>query len=140
LDPIHKVFMFQFKHPPIWEQAANPNANAIGANHACELPFIFHILRSKGGGRAQTLVGPQEVELSATLGRYLAQFAATGDPNSNAPYAPSALPWWGAYDTARQQVMLLDTADAGGCRSVDQLRQGQCEFWATIPDDATPQQ
>jgi hypothetical protein len=40
---------------------------------------------------------------------------------------------------AQQSVMILDTADAGGCMAARQYRQPHCAFWEKVPENATPQ-
>ena len=77
-----KAFLYQFTHVP-----PSPNANAWGAYHASEIPYVFGTLRSRSWPFTGT-----DFALSDQMSSYWVNFASTGDPNGK------ALPAWTPYD------------------------------------------
>jgi para-nitrobenzyl esterase len=111
------VFAYQFR-----DRTATPFIDLPGydegAEHAVALPYLWPGL---GGVK---LTGPQE-ELSRTMLRYWANFAAHGDPNGE------DLPAWHRFHGAAD-VQGLDLTQAGGARPFDLAAESHCSFWKNV--------
>jgi para-nitrobenzyl esterase len=93
---------------------------ALGACHAIEVPFVFHVVDRPE--LALFLGEGAPVELSDQVQDAWLAFARTGDPSH-----PS-LPAWPAYDAERRATMELATP----CRVVDDPLAATRRLWDTI--------
>jgi para-nitrobenzyl esterase len=64
-----------------------------------------------------------ERALSSSMQHYWGSFAATGAPSA------SGSPAWTAYDAARDDHLVLDSA---ALRMADGVNTARCDFWATL--------
>lgn len=108
-----KVFRYQFARATD-AMAARP----IGACHGCELRFVFGTLRE--GAAAD------DRALSQAMIGYWTRFAATGDPNPEAPVAGTVA--WPSYDPARDTYLRLDVPSAAAAG----LQTEACDLFETI--------
>ena len=76
-----------------------------GAGHATEIPFFFDTAAIKYGDK----VTPRDLAMSATISRYIVNFAKKGDP-----YGPGR-PLWPTY--SRKGDQLMDFAEDGTAMS-----------------------
>jgi len=73
------AYLYFFTHVPRGSSGTYPKL----AHHASEIPFVFHVLEADGPNADEYYMhAPAEVALSATMARYWANFANTGDPNT----------------------------------------------------------
>jgi para-nitrobenzyl esterase len=87
-----KAFLYYFTR--------RPPGCAAGADHGAEVPYVF----GRVAARAQKGVDDAtDINLSLTMMRYWATFAATGDPTTRES------PTWAAYRPATDRVLRLDT-------------------------------
>jgi para-nitrobenzyl esterase len=87
-----KAFLYYFTR--------RPPGCAAGADHGAEVPYVF----GRVAARAQKGVDDAtDINLSLTMMRYWATFAATGDPNTRDS------PTWAANRPATDRVLRLDT-------------------------------
>jgi para-nitrobenzyl esterase len=92
----------------------------LGAFHNWDLPFLFHV--SIPGARYPDFTAAQW-ELSATMTRQWARFAATGDPNG------ADLPPW--PELGRTDTVLGLASAPGGIAPTPTAEAHHCAFWAT---------
>jgi len=87
--------------------------------HGVDVPFLFHTLATQHYAGS-----PSELALSdAMVGDYV-RFAASGDPNANAPT-------WPAYDATTDTYLVLDDA----ITTANGYHAKECAFWdAQAPD------
>jgi para-nitrobenzyl esterase len=65
-----------------------------GASHASEIAYVFDNLRGRNGGT----MPPKDHAVARLINTYWANFAKTGDPNSQ------ELPNWPVYDPKKNEV------------------------------------
>ncbi len=72
-----------------------------------------------------------ELDLSADMQHYYANFAASGSPGSGNPARPYT---WPAYSVAAGRPTLnLETDDKGGKSVISANRGHWCDWWDTVP-------
>ena len=101
-----------------------PNGNG-GAHHACEQPFVFHVLaetpaelKEDGGHYHINASNPLEVTLSTQTVGFWAAMAASGAPG----------PSWPAYDATGTAMIFGDTAPLPA-KAISNVRTSKCDFW-----------
>jgi hypothetical protein len=87
---------------------------AFGAFHTAELQYLFDL--------PTTPVPAEQGELSTSMQRYWATFAAKGDPNVRSEVR------WPAFDAGRQRMLSLQTPDATVVTGF--ATDHHCGFWA----------
>ena len=94
------------------------------AHHACEIPFVFHVLEAHGPSADEYYMhGPTEVALSASMATYWRNHAAAGDPNG------AGLPAWAQYthDGSDTTMVFGDVAAAE-----QGVKRAQCDMWDAL--------
>lgn len=111
------VYAYEFadETAPWFTTLPKPNF-PTGAFHGAELQYLFNDEQLPGPST------PGQKQLSATMIRYWAQFAATGNPNGDGQ--PQWLPF-----QSRDHVQSLAPAKVG---SADLAQEHQCSFWKSI--------
>jgi para-nitrobenzyl esterase len=109
---------------PVWMYLFDWKSGAfgglLGAAHAMEVPFVFHLVRQPG---AEVLLGADApVELADQMQDAWIAFARTGDP------AHPGLPAWPAYDADRRATMRF----AEPCEVVEDPLSATRQLWDTI--------
>jgi para-nitrobenzyl esterase len=112
------VFRYSFDHVP---DNGGALARLYGAYHGLDLPFLFGVLDYQVGS-ARYQPGPGDLELSAAMQGYWAQFAATGDPNGGWPVS------WPRYEAADDPYLTLGSPPSPAAG----LRTRQCDFWDAL--------
>jgi para-nitrobenzyl esterase len=92
----------------------------LGSHHNWDLPFLFHVTIP---GSQYPDFTPAQRELSATMIRQWARFAATGDPNG------ARLPRWPELGHTRTVLGLA--SGPGGIAPTPTAETHHCAFWAT---------
>jgi len=120
------VYQFRYAQP-----ASCPAG--LGARHAVEIPFVFHVL--DGIETKYSLHGEEEIELSAELANLWANFAESGSPNGF--NGTMQYDKWPSFDD-RESVLLFDIETNGGVRPINSFRSKFCDLWDRIPASVTP--
>ncbi|MDZ4363747.1 carboxylesterase/lipase family protein [Brevundimonas sp.] len=107
------AFVYQLDWP-----ARLPNGRT-GAFHTSDIALMFDTLDTPGSGA----IGPEAQGLADVMGRTLAAFAATGDPNH------AGLPLWTPYSIERRETMIWDQPP----RMQDDPRGDERRFFGRIP-------
>jgi carboxylesterase type B len=133
-----------------WAQAAGQRAywyywtyipdgpNGGTAHHACEQPFVFHVLDESAAELAEDAghyhinrASALEVDFSHAIVGLYASMADVGDPNGS-PYSTAPWPYyptvWPTYDQQSSRAALLFDGQRSPA-SADQLRAAKCDFW-----------
>lgn len=92
----------------------------LGSHHNWDLPFLFHVTIP---GSQYPEFTPAQWELSATMIRQWARFAATGDPNG------PRLPRW--PELGRTGTVLGLASGPDGIAPTPTAETHHCAFWAT---------
>eukprot|EP00928_Gymnodinium_smaydae_P043134 TRINITY_DN28969_c0_g2_i1.p1 TRINITY_DN28969_c0_g2~~TRINITY_DN28969_c0_g2_i1.p1 ORF type:complete len:554 (-),score=61.42 TRINITY_DN28969_c0_g2_i1:239-1900(-) len=110
------AFFYRWTYVPRGPNGAFPSL----AHHACEQPFIFHVLaetskqKAEDGGMYQ--IDASEVQLSTAVVRYWTSMAAIGAPVGEVQWKPFA---------KRREGLVIDSEFS---MEAD-LRGAQCDFW-----------
>lgn len=102
---------------PAWQYhftRVNPANPAMGASHGAEIGYAFNTGRGLAGAD-QGDGDAADQQLSAAMIGYWAQFATSGDPNTD------GLPNWPEYDANRTYLELGDTISPGKSLGADRL-------------------
>ena len=95
----------------------------MGAFHGAEVPFVF--------GDAFELSSDGERQLSATMGCYWSNFAATGNPNDGDCTKALKLPAWPALGEGGDAIVFSNTSVAARTG----LKKTQCDLFAKYPSE-----
>ncbi|MFC9691324.1 carboxylesterase/lipase family protein [Kribbella sp. NPDC056951] len=109
------AYEFADENAPWFSVLPKPNF-PTGAFHGAELQYLFADEQLPGP------LTPGQQQLSATMIRYWAQFASTGNPNGDGQ--PGWLPF-----QSRDHVQALAPAKIG---SADLAQEHQCSFWNSV--------
>jgi para-nitrobenzyl esterase len=108
------VFMYNFARPiPIPDLAFLD----LRATHGAEIAYVF-------GSVGPDLVGPEDLSLSMTMGRYWGRFAADGDPNGGQD------PTWPMFSSQSDVRLNFDIQ----ITTLDDFRSDVCTFWESVYD------
>ncbi len=107
--PIHSVNMDDLQY--------------MGAFHGAEVPFVF--------GDAFELSSDGERQLSAAMGCYWSNFAATGNPNDGDCARTLKLPAWPALGDGGDAIVFSNTTVAARTG----LKKTQCDLFAKYPSE-----
>jgi para-nitrobenzyl esterase len=85
-----KTYLYLFSYVPV----AMKDWMRFGASHASEIPYVFDNLVARNG----IVITEKDKEVGKIMNTYWANFAKTGNPNSN------GLPFWPMYDSNKNEV------------------------------------
>merc|ERR1711957_1000481 len=98
------------------------------AHHACEQPFVFHVLSETGEEKREDHgtyhIDPSESKFSAQIVNYWASFAASGVPTASAT--------WPKYDPKNQSAIVF--GDDMKIEGQIGLRRSKCDLWDALFD------
>ncbi|XP_072016305.1 cholinesterase 1-like [Amphiura filiformis] len=122
----NQVYYYRFEERPSNSQYPE----WMGANHGDDIPYTFGIPLDPSFGYSS-----REGELSRKLMSFWANFARTGNPNSDTSDAADPL-YWPQYDVETQKFLVLNESLADGIgitgSGVEPLK---CAFWKYyLPD------
>jgi carboxylesterase type B len=89
----------------------------LRATHGAEIAYVF-------GSVGPDLVGPEDLSLSMTMGRYWGRFAADGDPNGGQD------PTWPMFSSQSDVRLNFDIQ----ITTLDDFRSDVCTFWESVYD------
>jgi carboxylesterase type B len=95
--------------------------------HGADLPAWWHPDSTPTPGYGNYTA--EEDALSRSMQWYWANFAATGNPGSGDPRAPTAP--WPAYDAKTRATLSFEVPSAGGVAVVNGWRAPLCHVWDT---------
>lgn len=138
-DAGQDAYWYYWTYPPKGYNGRYPSL----AHHACEQPFIFHVLSETPGQIADDNgayhIEPEERDFSAAVVRYWASFAASGKPEGDVP--------WPRYQHNLEQALVIGDVDGSvGSMAfeVAKVRNEICSFWdsrhsnaSTLPIEST---
>jgi para-nitrobenzyl esterase len=110
----HAVYEYELQHPI-------PGQEAQGSVHSADLPYVFGYF-PKAGNIAGNF-GDVDFKLADLIERYWANFARTGDPNSN------GLPKWPEFDGEQAYIQFKQD---GSVTSAAGLRRTQCDLYREV--------
>lgn len=84
------IYLFSYVPPSLRKRMPH------GASHASEIPYVFNNLDSRRGTNSITL---QDQKVAKIMNTYWANFAKTGNPNSN------RLPEWPLYSPLKNEII-----------------------------------
>jgi para-nitrobenzyl esterase len=111
-------------HQPVYEyelQHAIPGQEAQGSVHSADLPYIFGYF-PKAGNIAGNF-GDVDFKLADLIETYWANFARTGDPNSN------GLPKWPEFDGEQAYIQFKQDGSVGTSTG---LRKPYCDLYRDV--------
>lgn len=114
------AFIYHFGYVPV----AMQERMRYGAGHGSEVPFVFNTLNERWGNPE---IVPEEQELAKIMNTYWANFAKTGNPNSD------QLPNWSQYNIQDNQV--LDIELNGKVTSKSDPRKARLDVIEKAADD-----
>ncbi|CAE8600347.1 unnamed protein product [Polarella glacialis] len=113
-----KAFLYYWMHRP----RNNPSFQNQ-AKHACETPFVFHVLAENPAEKAEDKgayhIDASETDFSAAVAEYWISFAATSTPQGKVA--------WPHYTRAEPNVLVF--GDDMHISVVSGLRASKCDFW-----------
>ncbi|XP_072014791.1 acetylcholinesterase-like [Amphiura filiformis] len=122
----NQVYYYQFE-----ERASNnPYPEWMGVLHGDEIPYVFGLPLDSSFGYSS-----REGELSRKLMSFWANFARTGNPNSDTTDPADPL-YWPQYDVETQKFLVLDESLADGTGTTGSgVKPLECAFWRDyLPD------
>ncbi|XP_072015174.1 cholinesterase 1-like [Amphiura filiformis] len=122
----NQVHYYRFEERP----SNSPFPEWMGVLHGNEVPYIFGIPLDPSFGYSS-----REAELSRKLMRFWANFARTGNPNSDTSDTVDALNW-PQYDFQTQEFLILNESLADGTGTTGSgVKPLECAFWRDyLPD------
>merc|ERR1712232_185219 len=97
------AYWYYWTYPPMGYNGRYPKL----AHHACEQPFVFHVLSETPAELADDkgayFIQPREWAFSAAVVHYWSSFAATGRPDGNVP--------WPRYDEKTRRALVMGDLD-----------------------------
>ena len=116
-------------HRPVYEyelQHAIPGQESQGAVHSADLPYVFGYF-PKAGNIAGNF-GDVDFKLADLIETYWANFASTGDPNSN------GLPKWPDFDGEQTYIQFRQDGSVGTSTG---LRKPYCDLYRDVVKQRT---
>lgn len=106
-----KTYLYLFSYVPV----SMKNWMRFGASHASEIPYVFDNLVGRNG----IVITKKDKEVSKIMNTYWANFAKTGNPNSE------GLPFWPLYDSNKNEV--FDFQQDGSIGSLPDSRRARLD-------------
>eukprot|EP00755_Sulcionema_specki_P025530 Sspe_Gene.83536::Locus_54800_Transcript_1_2_Confidence_0.667_Length_1833::g.83536::m.83536/K03929/pnbA; para-nitrobenzyl esterase len=116
----HAAYTYYWQYAPMGPSGVYPNL----AHHACEIPFVFHVLAETPEQEAEDHgmyhIAKEEVQFSANIVRAWGSFAA--DLN---PQLPNTT--WTPYGSESRPTILIGQDQS--FTAAPKLRDAKCDFW-----------
>ncbi|XP_072048816.1 cholinesterase-like [Amphiura filiformis] len=117
----NQVYYYRFEERP----SNSPFPEWMGALHGDEIPYIFGIPFDTSFGYSHN-----ERALSRKLMNFWANFARTGNPNSDTSDATDLPYVWPQYDVETQEFLVLNESLAEGTKITGSgVKPQECAFW-----------